>query len=156
MIELNAEFLVRKAEQLLNEEQNFKDAINLYKAAAVLYRNNGQLNLAAATLSKIGEGVQDNSNFYREAIEDDQEIAQIYQQEANQDSCSNALLSAAFVAQKAGDNSLAISLFLQAGEGYEALAQIYWRQEKWESAWDNIQLSCRAWKSALKIAGILV
>lgn len=156
MMELNAELLVRKAEQLLNEEKNFRDAIQLYKAAAILYRNNGQLNLATATLSKIGESVQDNGDFYKEAIEAYQEIAKIYEQESNQESYSNALMSAAFVAQKAKDNSLTIRLFLQAGEGYQAVAQTYWRQGQSEYAWDNIQLSCRCWKSALETSGIML
>ena len=88
MLEVNAEFLVRKAEQLINEEYNFKDGIQLYKAAAVLYRNNNQLNLSAATLLKIGVILQDQDNFYQEAIEAYQEVAKIHLSENNQESYS--------------------------------------------------------------------
>lgn len=152
MLEVNAEFLVRKAEQLINEEYNFKDGIQLYKAAAVLYRNNNQLNLSAATLLKIGVILQDQDNFYQEAIEAYQEVAKIHLSENNQESYSNALMSAAFVAQKAENNALAIQLFLKAGKEYQEVAEKYWQDKETVLAWDNIQLSCRCWKNILRIS----
>lgn len=156
MMELAAEVLMRKADELLSEKKGFKDAIYLCRAAATLYRNNGQLNLAVAALMKISLGLQENHDFYREVIEVYEEVATLYEQDGNQEGCSTSLMSAAFVAQKAQDSSLAIKLFLQAGQGYQNVAEAYWQQGQYQFAWDNIQLSCRCWKNVLNNAGILL
>ena len=61
-------------------------------------------------------------------------------------------MSAAFVAQKAENNALAIQLFLKAGKGYQEVAEKYWQDKETVLAWDNIQLSCRCWKNILRIS----
>lgn len=153
MRELTAESLVREADNLLNEQERLQDAVWLYRAAAVLYRNNNQLNLAVASLIKIGVGLQDYSNYYNIVIDAYQEAAELQEQFGNREGCYSSLFSAAFVAQKKGDNELAIRLFTNAAFGYQEVAEEYWEQNQPRIAWDNLQLSLRCWRQALECTG---
>lgn len=155
MIELSAEFLVRKADELLYEQQNFTEAIQLYRAAAILYRNGNQLNLATATLTKMASSLQDNNGFYQEAVDAYREVARIYQQEGNQESYATSLMSAAMVAKKAEYSAMTISLFQEAAIQYESMANSHWQQKQYDYAWDEIQLANRCWKNALETSEVL-
>ncbi len=74
---------------------------------------------AASVLMKIALGLQDNKEFYYEVVDAYKKAAKIYEQDENLENSSHALLSAAFVIERAGDRSQAAGLFLEAGQGYE-------------------------------------
>lgn len=151
MTESNIDLLVQQADELLYEKQDITGALDLYHQVVRLYQESGDLRRAASVLmAKIALNLQDLTSFYAEAMDAYEEAAQLYAEGADTEQSSNALLSSALVAEKAGDGPRAVHLFVQAGKGFEVVAKAYWTKGQHEFAWDNLQLASICWKNALK------
>lgn len=151
----DADTLIRQGDELMLEKRDYDGAVQSYLRAAELYQRIDEVNLAASALMKIGLGLHEVDALEQEAIAAYEKAAELYRKDGNVERSSNALLSAAMVAARVKRTALAVSLFVSAGHGFDAVADTYWSANRYQVAWDTLHLACMCWKHALTNLGVV-